>query len=142
MIYFDAAYIARLYFEDSGWEKVRALAGQAPVACSIHGYAEVVAVMHRKLREGFLAAAHYRQTMEQFTVDCEEDAYRWLPLAPAVNDRMKKVYLKLPRKVFLRASDALHLACAAENSLLEIYTNDQRVLAAAPYFGLRGIDII
>ena len=142
MIYFDAAYIARLYFEDSGWEEVRELAAQAPVACSIHGYAEVVAVMHRKFREGSLTAAHYRQTLEQFTVDCSEDAYRWLPLAPGVNDRMKEAYRKLPRKVFLRASDALHLACAAENHLPEIYSNDHRLLAAAPHFGLRGVNII
>jgi predicted nucleic acid-binding protein len=142
MIYLDAAYIARLYFEDPGWEKVRALAAQEPVACSLHGYAEVVSVMHRKFREGSLTAAHYRQTLEQFTVDCGEDAYRWLPLAPAVNDRVKKAYEKLPRKIFLRASDALHLACAAENNLPEVYSNDHRLLAAARHFGLHGVDII
>ena len=142
MIYLDTAYIARLYFEDPGWEEVRALAAQAPVGCCIHGYGETVAVMHRKFREGALTAAEYRQTLEQFLGDCREDAYSWLPLSETVNARMKGVYEKLPRSVFLRASDALHLACAAENQLAEIYSNDGHLLTAAAHFGLRGIDVI
>lgn len=142
MIYFDAAYIARLYFEDPGWEKVRELAAKVHIACSIHGCAEVVAAVHRKFREDFLTAAHFRQTLEQFEVDCNEGAYRWLPLSPAVKDRTMETYRALPRDVFLRASDALHLACAAENGLSEVHSNDQRLLAAAPHFGIRGVNII
>jgi predicted nucleic acid-binding protein len=142
MIYLDVAYIARLYFEDSGWETVRMLAAQAPVSCSVHGYSEMIAVVHRKFREGSLTPAQYRRTLEQFMVDCGEDAYLWLPLSTAVNARLESIYAKLPRTVFLRASDALHLACAAENHLTEIYSNDRRLLAAAPHFGLRGVNII
>jgi predicted nucleic acid-binding protein len=142
MIYFDTAYIARLYFEDAGWGDVRPLAARAQICCGIHGYAELVAVIHRKSREGVLNSAQYRQVLEQFVLDCRERAYQWLPLSSAVNDRAMSVYERLPRKVFLRAADALHLACAAENGLLEVYSNDQRLLAGASYFGVRGIDII
>jgi predicted nucleic acid-binding protein len=142
MIYFDTAYIARLYFEDTGWEGVRALAARAPIGCGVHGYAELVAVIHRKFREGVLSSVQYRQVLEQFILDCREHAYQWLPLSPAVNNRVMAVYETLPRKVFLRAADALHLACAAENGLLDVYSNDQRLLAGASHFGLRGIDII
>ena len=142
MIYFDVSYVARLYLDDPGWEKVRALAAQASIACGLHGHSEVIAALHRKLREGIITAAQYRQVLEQFALDCDEQAYRWLPVSPAISARVKETYETLPRTVFLRAFDALHLACAAENRFREIYSNDQHLLLAARHFGLRGINII
>jgi predicted nucleic acid-binding protein len=141
MIYFDVSYIARLYFEDPGWERVRTLAATAPIACSLHGYSEVVAAIHRKYREKVLTPSQYHQTLEQFTLDCDEHGYLWLPVSAAVSSRLRKGFENLPRTVFLRASDALHLACAAENHFREIYSNDRTLLAAASHFALRGIDI-
>jgi predicted nucleic acid-binding protein len=142
MIYFDASYIARLYFDDLGWEKVRALAAEQSLACSLHGHAETIAVMHQKFRERTLTAVQYRQTLDQLALDCKENAYSWLPLSPSVIDRVRRGYATLPQTPFLRASDALHLACAAENQFREIYSNDQRLLEAATHFGIRGIDIL
>jgi predicted nucleic acid-binding protein len=142
MIYFDASYVARLYLEDPGWETVGELAARNPVTCCVHGHAEVIAAFHRKLREGVFSPVQYKQVLEQFEVDCGENAYRWLPLSPAVTVRLSKAFLSLPKTVFLRSADALHLACAAENSFKEVYSNDQRLLAAASHFGLRGLDVI
>ena len=142
MNYLDTAYILRLYIEDDGWEKVRELAAEAGVACSLHGYAETVAAFHRKYREGTFTLPEFGQILDQFRTDCDNDAYRWFPPSPVMMDRLSKTYRKLPASLFLRASDALHLACAAENGIKEIYSNDQRLLAAAGHFGLKGIDIL
>jgi len=142
VIYFDSSYVARLYLDDPGWKTVRELATRAPVACCLLGHAEVVAAIHRKFREGVFTPVQYRQVQEQFALDCDENAFRWLPLSPAVIARVGKVYGALPRTVFLRAADALHLACAAENHFREIHSNDQRLLAAARHFGLEGRNLL
>ena len=142
MIYFDSNYVARFYLEDPGWEAVRELATRSSIACCVHGHAEVVSAIHRKLREGALKPMECRQLIEQFELDCSQAAFRWLALSPAVNARVTAIYRSLPKSVFLRASDALHLACAAENQLTEIYSNDQRLLVAAEHFGLRAANII
>src|SRR5262249_7351671 len=128
--------------EDPGWEKVRALADEASITCSLHGRAEAGAVFHRKMREGALTPSEYRHVLKQFALDCEENGFRWAPLSPAVVTRVEALYERLPKTVFLRASDALHLACASENGFREIYSNDNHLLAAAHHFALRGLDII
>jgi len=143
VIYFDSPYIVRLYLDDPGWEAVRKLSTQAPVACCAHGFAEVVSAVHRKFREDALTRVQYRQVLEQFAVDCSEKAFNWLPLTSAVTARVALVYETLPKTAFfLRAADAIHLACAAENHFREVYTNDRRLLSAAQYFGLSGLNVI
>jgi hypothetical protein len=55
---------------------------------------------------------------------------------------LAEAFESLPKKTFLRASDAIHLGCAAENHLAAVYSNDRHLLTAAPHFGLEGIDVI
>jgi predicted nucleic acid-binding protein len=142
MNYLDVSYILRLYVEDPGWEKVRTLAASAPVACSLHGYVEVVAAFHRKLRERTITRTSYALLLDQFETDCDNNAYHWLPVSPAVIERVSKAYQTLPASIFLRGSDALHLASASENRFGEIYSNDQRLVGAAAHFALKGIDLL
>ena len=47
----------------------------------------------------------------------------------------------LPADVFVRAADALHLACAGEAGLHEVYSSDRHLVAAAPHFGLRPVTL-
>ena len=142
MIYFDTSYLARLYLEDHGWQKVRQFAAANAIACSLHGRAEVIAAFHRRLRENILNAVEFRQVLEQFETDCSEGAYHWLPLSLAIAARLSKAYETLPKTAFIRAADALHLACAAENGFKEIYSNDKRLLAAANHFDVKGVNVI
>lgn len=142
MIYFDSSYLVRLYYKDPGFEKVRNLAGSDSVVCAQHGRAEVAAALHRKYREGFISAVLHEIALSEFFREIHSSSFIWLPLSIQVFARIEQAFQTLPSNVFLRAADAMHLACAAENQLREIYSNDQRLLAAAPYFGLRGVNVI
>ncbi len=142
MIYLDTSYLVRLYLDDAGFEMVRALAARGEVASCWHAQPEILCALHRALREGRLSAEPYRAQRDQFRSDCAAGAYRWLPLTDPMLARLDRILNTAPAATFLRAADALHLACAAENNLTEIYSNDRNLLAAAPLFGLRGINVI
>ncbi len=141
MIYFDTSYIVRLYFEDPGWQEVRDLAATDHIACCLMARIEALAAFHRKFREKAINHRELRTLLEQFGIDCERGAFHWLPLSQAVVDELHKAYATLPNSVHLRAGDAMHLACAVENGFREIHSNDHRLIAAAPHFGLRGQDV-
>jgi predicted nucleic acid-binding protein len=142
VFYFDTSYLVRLYTKDAGWEKVRALAGTDSLSCCIHGQAESMAAFHRKFREGALTHKELGTLLAEFNKDSNAGAYRWLPLSPAVVDRIASAFAHLPPAVSLRAADAMHLACAADAGFVKIYSNDTRLLTAASHFGLAGENLI
>ena len=47
----------------------------------------------------------------------------------------------LPKSISLRSADALHLACAREHGLRDVYTNDRHMTAAAPHFHVSAIAV-
>jgi predicted nucleic acid-binding protein len=142
VIYFDTSYIVRLYLEDPGWQKVREIAATDHVACCLFGRAEALAAFHRKFREGILNRQDMRVLVEQFERECDAGAFQWLPFSEVVVAGLLRAYASLPKSVTLRAGDAVHLACAAENGFKEIYSNDRHLLAAAYNFGLHGQNAI
>lgn len=142
MLYFDTSYLVRLYLEDAGASEVRALASGGDVACSLHGRSEAVAAFHRSYREKRLSRADYLSVLDQFQDDDAAGAFAWMPFTETLSHRVVEVYRKAPATVFLRAADAVHLASARENGFKEVYSHDDRMLAAAPLFGLKGKNIV
>ena len=142
MKYFDTTYLGRLYLQDRGWEEVRRFAGTERICSALLGKAEVVSSFHRKFREGAFDQVHLNLLLRQFATDCDAGAFEWLPFSESVIDRLSATYSSLPENVALRASDGIHLASAAENGFDEIFSNDRRLLTAAPFFKLAGTDIL
>lgn len=142
MIFYDTTYLVRLYLDEKGSEAVRALAETMPVASSWHAQAELLCTLHRAYREGRLDKEGYQAQRSQFSSDQSASTFIWLPVTDATLGHLDLMLAEAPAATFLRAADALHLACAAEHGFKEVYSNDRHFLAAAPLFGLKGINVI
>ena len=142
MSYFDSAYIAKFYLDEPESEAVRRLAESlGQVHCAVIGQIEVAAAFHRKFREGAFDAGAFREVMAQFDDDCGQGLWTWLPLTTALAAKAAAAFARLPRPVFLRAADAVHLICAQEHGLREIYTSDRHMSSAARHFRLKPMTV-
>jgi len=73
-----------------------------------------------------------------FLLDVQSGVWSMLPLSEPFLFRVASLVTALPPSLYLRAGDAIHLATAQEAGFTEIWSNDRRVLLAAPAFGLTG----
>ena len=64
-----------------------------------------------------------------------------MPVTSSLVEAQAHRMATLPAIVFLRAADAMHLACAVEAGLHEVYSSDRHLVAAAPHFGLRAVTV-
>lgn len=143
MTYFDAAYIAKCYLNEPGAERVRELARHAVDLCSCEwARVEFACILQRHLREGHLKAREARDVLRDLHEDEKAGVWRWLPITSALLDDVWSEVNQLPKNVFLRAGDAIHLGCARQNGVRAIYTNDRHMLAGARHFGLQGINVL
>ena len=143
MSYFDSAFIAKFYLDEPGSEAIRSLAESlGEIHCLVIGRLEVASAFHRKWRENAFSDTAFREISDQFSDDCTAGLWQWLPLAVALADAAAGAIRRLPKMVFLRSADALHLTCAREHGFREIYSNDRHVLAAARHFRLKGVDLL
>ncbi len=142
MIYFDSCYLAKLYLMEPDSPAVRAKArASGDVVCCLIGWGELVATLHRHLRDGRLTVPQFRLLSAQVATDVQEGLWTPLPITSELAEAQARRMSGLSAQVFLRAADALHLTCAAEAGLKEIYSNDRHLVAAAPHFGLKPITL-
>jgi predicted nucleic acid-binding protein len=95
-------------------------------------------ILLRKRREGSDRPEFLDTLQAQFHRDHSDGLIEFLPLNEAVMLRLEDTLKQVADETFLRATDALHLACAKEHGFEEVFSNDRHFLAAAPHFGLKG----
>jgi predicted nucleic acid-binding protein len=140
--YLDSGYIAKFYVDEPDSPAVRRLAESlGAVHCAALGQVEVSAALHRKRREGVFGESAFREVLAQFQGDCTNGLWTWLPMTSRILAATVAVIGDVPKSVFLRAADAIHLACARESGFTEIYTGDRHMRAAATYFRVRAVTI-
>jgi predicted nucleic acid-binding protein len=143
MIYLDTSYLAKLYLHEAGTdEMLRIFSGQGDFVCGEHGRLELMSAFKRSQREGLLSAGQLKMLLEKHEQDLSDGLIQYLPLSTMLIQQACRTLSLLPPSVFIRAADALHLACAADAGLKQIYSHDLHLLAAAPHFGLKGLDVI
>ena len=143
MLYFDSNYVLKCYLPEPGAHHVRALAAR-PVtkSCSRFGRAEVIAALHRKVREGSLTRPQMKSVWAKVVADETVGVWTWLPFDAPVEHAVEQAFLALGANLFLRAGDAIHLATASLNGFAEIHSHDKHLLAAATAFGSKGVDVV
>ena len=142
MSYFDSAFIAKFYLDEPQSDEVRKLAERlGRVHCAVLGRLEVAAVFHRKWREGAFSERAFREVSDQFADDCAAGLWTWLPVTDDLIGTAAAALRTLPKAVFLRSADVLHLVCAREHGFREIHTNDRQMLGAAGHFKLTAHDL-
>jgi len=143
LTYYDTAYLAKCYLREPGHDVVRAHARRSGViACCDLGRAELMAVFHRHLREGNLNRREFEIVFRQYHADLAAGIWRWLPVTAELWESVDMHYQKLSPSVFLRAADAIHLACAKKHGFRKIFTNDRHLLAASKAFGVIGHNLL
>jgi predicted nucleic acid-binding protein len=143
LIYFDSAYIVKCYLHEPGSKEVRGLAeaGEAVASCEL-ARVEFSAAVHRHAREKDITEKQAGAIFQRFRRDIREGYWTFYPMTSQLLEECGKAFETLPRHLFLRTADALHILCARNQGFKVLYTNDVHLRAAAPTFGLKAIDVI
>ena len=138
ILYLDASGLVKKYVKEADSKEVVDLCESGELlAMSVVGYAEVMAALARRLREGGMPQDTYLATVAKFKDDWRRYVDAW-GVTDRVNDIVERLVVRYP----LRGFDAIHLATAIagrEDSLEEILfvCADLRLAAAAQQEGLR-----
>src|SRR5882762_1754123 len=113
LLYFDTAYVAKSYLNESGGTEVRMLCKEASERISSElVIAELAVVFHRHIREGRLSSAQAEVYRKQFESDVTDGYWLLLPIDPGLLNEVSSRLSRLPPEVFIRAGDAIHLSTA------------------------------
>ena len=142
-VYFDAALVAKFYVNEPGRDAVRRLAKRAgAVATSGIAVAEVAAAFHRKLREGSIDFSMFEALQGQFHHDVTRGLWTLIEPTPALLQKVRALFARLDRSVFLRSLDGVHLITAKAEHFDRLYSNDTHLLAACQSVHLQGVNPI
>ncbi|HEY0967260.1 MAG TPA: type II toxin-antitoxin system VapC family toxin [Opitutaceae bacterium] len=140
MIFADTSAVAKLYVPEAESAAVGKLFdGTEAAAVSELVRVELMAVFHRRLREGRWGRADFQTAVRQFQQDDLGGFWTWLPLDAAILNAAAQAYATLPETVFVRSSDCVHLVTALHHNFPEVYTYDRHQTLAAPALGLKPV---
>jgi predicted nucleic acid-binding protein len=143
MIFVDTAYIVKCFVPELGHVPVRELFDvHKTVAASTLSRVEFAVALNRTVREGRLPHSAVPTAFQCLERDERDGMWEWHPVTTQILRSAEAAIRNLSPAVYLRAADAVHIICARENGFREIYSNDRHLLAAAPHFGLRGVNVI
>jgi predicted nucleic acid-binding protein len=140
MIFCDTSAAVKIYASERESGSVQLLFDAEDDIClSELTRVELMGVFHRRLREGSWNQTQFLAAVRQFSKDDLSGFWTWLPLDKTIIEAAAKTYATLPRTVFLRSSDCLHLVTALHHNFTEIYTYDAHQSAAATVLGLKAL---
>ncbi len=138
----DTSTLAKYYVQEAESAAVRAtLDAAAKVFASELAKAELMAVFHRRLREGKWSQPVFAVHCRQLARDDAGGLWSWLPVEPTIVEQVAKTYTLLPATIFLRTADCLHLVTALHHGFAEIHTHDAHQIGAATSLGLKPVTI-
>ena len=107
ILYCDTSALIKRYVEEEGSGRVNELWDAAEgIATSVVAFAETVAALNRKRRDGVLTAREFARTMTAWKRDY--DNFILVPVDGSLNERIELLTRAHP----LRGFDAIHLASA------------------------------
>lgn len=137
MVFCDTSTLAKYYVPEAGSAAVRLrLDREDQVFASELARAELMAVFHRRLREGGWTRADFEAAVRQLNKDDNGGFWTWVPVDSDLMERVARTYDTLPETVFLRTADCIHLVSALRSGFTEICTHDRHQALAAPVLGL------
>jgi hypothetical protein len=137
MIACDTSAVAKFYVpEKESRDLRRLLESEDGVCVSELVRPELMAVFHRRLREGTWDQRDFVAAVRQFQHDDLAGFWTWLPLDSSIARAAADAFATLPPSIFLRASDCIHIVTALHHGFTEFVTFDAHQLKAAAAMGL------
>jgi hypothetical protein len=136
----DTSAVAKFYVAERESHAIRQMLEQADQVClSELGRPEIMAVFHRRLREGSWSRREFVATVRQFQHDDVAGFWTWLPLDAFILRTAAETFSTLPPTIFLRSSDCIHLVTALHHNFTEFLTFDAHQTSAATALGLTAV---
>ncbi|MEM1611334.1 MAG: type II toxin-antitoxin system VapC family toxin [Sulfolobales archaeon] len=140
-MYFDSSAIVKRYILEAGSDVVsniynRVLRGEALLSFSLWNIGEVLGVLDRYYRRGWLCEEEYRLARYQFI----EETIRFLKLGVLrlipIRSKLLAQTWKLIERYHIYEADALQIVSAKLINAQEFYTGDQKLYEVAIKEGL------
>jgi predicted nucleic acid-binding protein len=136
----DTSALAKFYVPEAESIAIRRLLEKADrVYVSELARPELMAVFHRRLREGTWARRDFLAAIRQFQHDDLAGFWSWLPVDESILKAAAQTFAALPPTVFLRSSDCIHLVTALRHKFAEFLTFDVHQARAAAALGIRAV---